>query len=111
MPGRGLYDLEAGQIIPGTEPIAESPKQPAPQLKFGRNRRTGRFSWYNAVDPAEAEEHTPAPPPAQPKAAAQSKAPPKVVSRSQVRRAAQENNISESDAAAAFVGQGYRIVN
>jgi hypothetical protein len=35
----------------------------------------------------------------------------KFVSRSQVRKAAAENNINESDAAAAFVSKGYRIVN
>jgi hypothetical protein len=46
-----------------------------------------------------------------PRAAAKPKEEKKFVSRSQVRRAASENNISESDAAAAFVSKGYRIVN
>lgn len=108
---RGLYDPDAGAIIPGTEPLPAAPKVPAPQLKFGRDKR-GRFTWYNAADKLEAAEHTPMPPAfAQPKAkaAAKPKKQPKNIGISDVRAYAEENKLTESQAIAKFANDGWTV--
>lgn len=111
---------------------------PAPVWKLGTNRQTGKREWFNVAGPeagkfeAIEEERTFSPhwvetdkgyvnlndPKTDPKTvrklqrpkSSKPKAEKKFVSITQVRKAAEENGISESDAATAFRSKGYQIV-
>lgn len=107
----GVLDPETRTIVPGTQPQPKEKETPYSK-GFGRNRKTGRLGYYNVRDKQEAAEYDPAPPLSRPRTpgAPKAKKEGKFVSITQVRKAAEENGISESDASTAFRSKGYTIV-
>lgn len=105
---RGLYDPQGGRIIPGTEPLPAAPKPPAPRYVVNE-----RGEYVDVAGEAAAGRKVKAF--QKPKASGgggKAKKEQKVVSRSQVEKAADEHfGGDDSEAAAAFVRKGYRIVN
>jgi hypothetical protein len=115
----GIYNQQTGQVT--------TPAQPKEPSATYRETYTGRV--FNIADPRQRAEyeaiqaHGPrdrqgrfvsrADERAQARAAAprRAKEAAKYVSRSQIRKYAEENNISSSDAAAVFQNKGYRISN
>ena len=107
---RGVFDPESRTIIQGTEPLPKEEKKPTPVYKFGRNKKTGRFAYYDVSDPQQSSEHDPAPPLARPKAPKAAKAAPKYASNTDVLEAAEKAGITPSQMRAKFKEQGYTIV-
>lgn len=105
---RGVFDPETRMIIPGTEPLPAAPKPPAPRYVVNE-----RGEYVDVAGEAAAGRKVKAF--QKPKATGgggKAKKESKVVSRSQVEKAADEHfGGDDSEAAAAFVRKGYRIVN
>ncbi len=105
---RGLYDPQAGRIIPGTEPLPAAPRELAPRPVL--NER-GEYVDFNAETKAGRKVKAFQKPKAS-GGGGKAKKEQKVVSRTQVEKAADEHfGGDDSEAAAAFVRKGYRIVN
>lgn len=108
-PGIGIYNEQTGEVTTPAPPKEE--KQPRYVKAFGRNRQTGRYSYYNAADKADADLHDPAPPLQRPKAAGKAKKEPQYVSISKVREFAEKQGISVSEAKARAKADGFTVVN
>lgn len=106
---RGLYDLDAGRIIPGTEPLPPAPRQLNPNFEYDVDRLP-----YNLNDPAERKKFELLPRSKRVKpektGTAKPKEKQKFVPLSKIREYAKQKGISRDQAEAEARADGYTIV-